>query len=45
MSTLIIAIIVFVLAFLSLRHYRKQKGSCGDCNCSCPVKEQMKNPK
>ena len=31
MSTIIIAIILFGLAFLGFRHYLKGKGSCGDC--------------
>ena len=37
MSTFIIAFIIFALA----GHYIKGKGSCGDCECSCPVKEEM----
>ncbi|MGT2807836.1 FeoB-associated Cys-rich membrane protein [Streptococcus iniae] len=45
MSTLIIALIILILALLSLSYYRKQKGSCGDCQCSCPVKDQMSKHK
>ena len=41
MSTFIIAFIIFALAGLGIRHYIKGKGSCGDCECSCPVKEEM----
>ena len=41
MSTIIIAIIIFLGAILALKRYIKQKGSCGDCACSCPVKEEM----
>lgn len=41
MSTFIIAFIIFALAGLGIRHYIKRKGSCGDCECSCPVKEEM----
>ncbi|WP_215194533.1 FeoB-associated Cys-rich membrane protein [Streptococcus parasanguinis] len=41
MSTIIIAIILFGLAFLGFRHYIKRKGSCGDCECSCPIKDEM----
>ena len=41
MSTFIIAILIAAGAFLGIRHYIKQKGSCGDCECSCPVKEEM----
>ena len=36
-----IAFIIFALAGLGIRHYIKGKGSCGDCECSCPVKEEM----
>ena len=41
MSTFIIAFIIFALAGLGIRHYIKGKGSCGDCECSCPGKEEM----
>ena len=41
MSTFIIAFIIFALTGLSIRYYIKGKGSCGDCECSCPVKEEM----
>lgn len=41
MSTFIIAFIIFALSGLGIRHYIKGKGSCGDCECSCPVKEEM----
>ena len=44
MSTFIIAFIIFALAGLGIRHYIKGKGSCGDCECSCPVKEEMHKP-
>ena len=41
MSTFIIAILIAAGAFLGIRHYIKQKGSCGDCKCSCLIKEEM----
>lgn len=41
MSTIIIALIIAGAVALSIRHYVKQKGSCGDCDCSCPVKDQI----
>ena len=41
MSTFIIAFIIFALAGLGIRHYINGKGSGGDCECSCPVKEEM----
>ena len=37
----IIAFIIFALTGLGIRYYIKGKGSCGDCECSCPVKEEM----
>lgn len=42
MSTLILAAVIGILVVLALTHYYKQKGSCGDCQCSCPIKEDMK---
>lgn len=41
MSTFIIAALIAVALVMGLRRYWKQKGSCGDCQCSCPIKEQM----
>ena len=45
MSTIIIALLIAVAAVLGIRQYIKQKGSCGDCSCACPVKEEMKHAK
>lgn len=42
MSTLIIASLIGIAALLGLRSFISKKGSCGDCHCSCPIKEQMK---
>ncbi|MGT2948804.1 hypothetical protein [Streptococcus devriesei] len=42
MSTIIIALLIAGGTFLGMRHYLKQKGSCGDCSCACPIKEEMK---
>ncbi|EHJ53080.1 hypothetical protein [Streptococcus macacae] len=41
MSTIIIAAVIIFLGFLGIHHYIKQKGSCGDCDCACPVKDEM----
>ena len=41
MSTISMAFISVCLAGLCIRDYIKGKGSCGDCECSCPVKEEM----
>ncbi|EFQ58115.1 FeoB-associated Cys-rich membrane protein [Streptococcus downei] len=41
MSTYIIAGLIALAVIAGLRHYIKQKGSCGDCDCACPVKEEM----
>lgn len=43
MSMFIIFIIIVILVFFSLKYYRSQNGSCGDCNCSCPIKDKMKD--
>lgn len=40
MSTILIAVLIF-LAGQGLRSYLKVKGSCGDCKCSCPIKDEM----
>ncbi|MGT2749326.1 FeoB-associated Cys-rich membrane protein [Streptococcus orisasini] len=45
MSTIIIASLIILAVLLGIRHYIKQKGSCGDCNCSCPIKDEMKQAK
>lgn len=46
MATIIIALIIVFAVFMGLRSFIKGKGSCGDCNCSCPVKDsQHKNAK
>ena len=41
MATIIIAVIIAFAAFMGIRSFVKGKGSCGDCNCSCPVKDEM----
>ena len=44
MSAIIIAIILFGLAFLGFRHYIKGKGSCGDCEgVPAPSKDEMRH--
>ena len=40
MSTILITVLIF-LAGLGLRSYLKGKGSCGDCKCSCLIKDEM----
>lgn len=46
MVTIIIALLIAFAVFMGLRSFIKGKGSCGDCNCSCPVKDsQHKNVK
>lgn len=40
MSTILITVFIF-LAGQGLRSYLKGKGSCGDCKCSCLIKEEM----
>ncbi len=41
MATIIISIAIAVAAILAIRSYIKKKGSCGDCDCACPIKEEM----
>ena len=41
MSTILLAFLIVILAILGLRHFLKAKGSCGDCQCHCPVKQEM----
>ncbi|MGE9834352.1 FeoB-associated Cys-rich membrane protein [Streptococcus orisratti] len=45
MATLVITLIIAVAVFYGLRSFIKGKGSCGDCNCSCPVKNEMHKAK
>ncbi|EFW89723.1 MULTISPECIES: FeoB-associated Cys-rich membrane protein [Streptococcus] len=42
MATIIIALLIAVGVVMGLRSYIKGKGSCGDCNCSCPVKDNQR---
>ncbi|MGT2934298.1 FeoB-associated Cys-rich membrane protein [Streptococcus castoreus] len=43
MSTLLIAVLLGILVILSVTHLLRQKGACGDCHCSCPIKDEMKS--
>ncbi|MCI7677938.1 MAG: FeoB-associated Cys-rich membrane protein [Streptococcus orisratti] len=45
MATLVITLIIAVAVFYGLRSFIKGKGACGDCNCSCPVKNEMHKAK
>ncbi len=45
MATLVVTLIIAVAVFYGLRSFIKGKGSCGDCNCSCPVKNEMHKAK
>lgn len=42
MATIIIALLIAVGVVMGLRSYINGKGSCGDCNCSCPVKDNQR---
>lgn len=42
MSTILIIILIIALVIASIMYYRKNNGTCGDCDCSCPVKDRMK---
>lgn len=41
MATIIIAVIIAFAVFMGFRSFIKGKGSCGDCDCNCPVKDEM----
>lgn len=41
MATIIIAAIIVFAVFMGFRSFIKGKGSCGDCNCSCPIKDSQ----
>ncbi|MBY5033512.1 FeoB-associated Cys-rich membrane protein [Streptococcus gallolyticus] len=41
MATIIISILIALAVFFSIRYSLKQKGACGDCHVSCPIKEEM----
>lgn len=45
MSTFIIASLIVGGVVLGISSYLKQRGSCNDCNCSCPVKGKTKDDK
>ncbi|MGT2687212.1 FeoB-associated Cys-rich membrane protein [Streptococcus porcinus] len=41
MSTFIIVVLIVGGVIWGIYHYFKGEGSCGDCDCSCPVKDEM----
>lgn len=41
MATVIIAGLIGIAVIWGFRSFIKGKGSCGDCDCSCPVKAEM----
>ena len=41
MATIILMILIGVGVFFGLRTFVKGKVSCGDCACSCPIKDEM----
>lgn len=41
MSTVIITALIVLGVIFGLRSFIKGKGSCGECSCSCPIKEEM----
>ena len=43
-ATIILALGIAAAVFLGLKSFVKGKGSCGDCACSCPIKDEMKKP-
>ncbi|MEY8462427.1 FeoB-associated Cys-rich membrane protein [Streptococcus merionis] len=41
-TTIILGILIAIVVVLGLRSFVKGKGSCGDCDCTCPIKEEMR---
>lgn len=41
MATFVISCLIGAGVIFGFRSFIKGKGSCGDCDCSCPVKEEM----
>lgn len=42
MATIIIAVIIAFAVLMGFRSFIKGKGSCGDCDCNCPVKDNQR---
>ncbi|MGT2754513.1 hypothetical protein [Streptococcus ovis] len=40
-ATIVLTVLIATGVLFGLRNFIKGKGSCGDCNCSCPIKEEM----
>ena len=43
-ATIILALGIAAAVFFGLKSVVKGKGSCADCACSCPIKDEMKKP-
>ena len=43
-ATIILALGIAAAVFFGLKSFVKGKGSCGDCACSCPIKDEMNKP-
>ena len=43
-ATIILALGIAGAVFFGLKSFVKGKGSCGDCACSCPIKDEMNKP-
>ncbi|HCN74848.1 MAG TPA: FeoB-associated Cys-rich membrane protein [Lactococcus sp.] len=41
-QTWLIFIIAIAISGFAFYKYIKSRGACDDCNCSCPVKKEMK---
>lgn len=40
-ATIVLGIGIALAAIMGIRSFLKGKGSCGDCACSCPIKDEM----
>lgn len=44
-ATLIILIILLLISTFIVRNFIQKKGSCKDCDCSCPIKDEIRKSK
>lgn len=43
MATIILTTLIALGVVAGLRSFIKGMGSCGECQCSCPIKEEMRH--
>lgn len=40
-TTILLLFLIVAGVIFGLRTFIKGNGSCGDCDCTCPIKEEM----